>query len=233
MVADSLTLGLMLGYWGANPDDATETVLAAEDCGFESVWTAEAYGSDAFTPLTWYAARTSRIKLGRGLVQLSGRTPAATAMTAATLEALSAGRLTLGLGVSGPQVVEGWYGVPFPKPLERTRDYVDILRSVWRRAVVRTDGPPYPLPYPGGPQLEKPNKLTLHPVRDRIPVLLGAEGPKNVALATQIAAGWLPIFYHAERGAAVDDEALAGAAGDFRICGPGTVVVNDDVAAAV
>src|SRR3954454_21964757 len=111
-MADRLRLGLMLGYWGANPDDATDSELAAEDCGFDSVWTAEAYGSDAVTPLTWYAARTTRIKLGTGLLQLSARTPAATAMTAATLDALSGGRLTLGLGVSGPQVVEGWYGAP-------------------------------------------------------------------------------------------------------------------------
>jgi F420-dependent oxidoreductase-like protein len=232
-MADDLRLGLMLGYWGAQPDDATEHVLVAEDCGFDSVWTAEAYGSDAFTPLTWYAARTSRIKLGTGLVQLSARTPAATAMTAATLDALSGGRLTLGLGVSGPQVVEGWYGVPFPKPLERTRDYVEILRSAWRRDVVSSDSPHYPLPYPGGTTLGKSIKLTLHPVRDRIPVLLGAEGPKNVALATEIADGWLPIFYHVERGADVYAEALAGAPDGFQVCCPVTVVVNDDVQAAV
>jgi F420-dependent oxidoreductase-like protein len=232
-VVDELKLGLMLGYWGANPDDATEAVLAAEDVGFDSVWTAEAYGSDAFTPLTWYAARTRRINLGTGIVQLSARTPAATAMTAATLDALSGSRLTLGLGVSGPQVVEGWYGVPFPKPLERTREYVDILRSAWRRDVVRSEGSHYPLPYPGGTQLGKPIKLTLHPVRDRIPVLLGAEGPKNVELATQIADGWLPIFYHVERAGSVYDEALAGAPDGFRICCPVTVVVNDDVQAAV
>src|SRR3954464_8182288 len=171
----------MLGYWGASPDDATETVLAAEDCGFESVWTAEAYGSDAFTPLTWYAARTSRIKLGTGLVQLSARSPAATAMTAATLDALSGGRLTLGLGVSGPQVVEGWYGAPFPKPLARTREYVDILRKVWRREEPVTGaGPHYPLPSPGGAELGKPLKSIVRPLRPRIPVYLGAEGPKNV-----------------------------------------------------
>src|SRR5438046_8429342 len=145
-MVDELSLGLMLGYWGANPDDATESVLAAEDAGFESVWTAEAYGSDAFTPLTWYAARTSRISLGTGIVQMSARTPAATAMTAATLDALSGGRLTLGLGVSGPQVSEGWYGVPFPKPLERTEEYVDILRAAWRRAGVRNDRRHAPLP---------------------------------------------------------------------------------------
>src|SRR3954464_12283893 len=158
-----LRLGLMLGYWGANPDDASETVLAAEDCGFDSVWTAEAYGSAAFTPLTWYHARTSRLKLRTAPVKLSPRTPAATAMTAATLDALSGGRLTLGLGVSGPQVVEGWYGAPFPKPLARTREYVDILRKVWRRDVVTNDGPHYPLPYPGGMNLGKPIKLTVHP----------------------------------------------------------------------
>jgi F420-dependent oxidoreductase-like protein len=232
-MVDELKLGLMLGYWGANPDDATEAVLAAEDVGFDSVWTAEAYGSDAFTPLTWYAARTKRIKLGTGIVQLSARTPAATAMTAATLDALSGGRLTLGLGVSGPQVVEGWYGVPFPKPLERTREYVDILRSVWRRDVVRNDGPHYPLPFPGGTQLGKSIKLTLHPVRDRIPVLLGAEGPKNVELATQVADGWLPIFYHVERAGSIYEQALSGAPDDFRICCPVTVVVNDDVNAAI
>ena len=232
-MVDQLRLGLMLGYWGANPDDATESVLAAEDCGFDSVWTAEAYGSDAFTPLTWYAARTSRIQLGTGLVQLSARTPAATAMTAATLDALSGGRLTLGLGVSGPQVVEGWYGVPFPKPLERTRDYVEILRSAWRRDVLSSDSAHYPLPYPGGTKLGKSIKLTLHPVRDRIPILLGAEGPKNVALATEIADGWLPIFYHVERGADVYADALVGAPEGFQVCCPVTVVVNDDVAAAV
>src|SRR4051794_9523295 len=223
----------MLGYWVANPDDATETVLAAEDCGFESVWTAEAYGSDAFTPLTWYAARTSRIKLGTGLVQLSARSPAATAMTAATLDALSGGRLTLGLGVPGPQVVEGWYGVPFPKPLERTREYVDIVRRAWRRELLTSDGPHYPLPYPGGMGLGKPIKLTLHPVRDRIPILLGAEGPKNVALATEVADGWLPIFYHVERGPELYAEALAAAPEGFQIACPVTVVVNDDVNAAI
>jgi F420-dependent oxidoreductase-like protein len=228
-----LKLGLMLGYWGAKPDDATETVLAAEDCGFDSVWTAEAYGSDAFTPLSWYAARTSRIKLGTGLVQISARTPAATAMSAATLDALSGGRLVLGLGVSGPQVVEGWYGVPFPKPLERTRDYVEILRRIWRREVVSSESAHYPLPFPGGTGLGKSIKLTLHPLRERIPILLGAEGPKNVALATEIADGWLPIFYHVERGEELYAESLAGAPEGFEVNCPVTVVVNDDVNAAI
>jgi F420-dependent oxidoreductase-like protein len=231
-MVDNMRLGLMLGYWSANPDDATDSVRAAEDVGFDSVWTAEAYGSDAFTPLAWYAARTTRIKLGTGIVQMSARTPAATAMSAATLDALSGGRLMLGLGVSGPQVVEGWYGVPFPKPLARTRDYVDIVRSVWRRDVVTSDSPHYPLPYPGGTGLGKPIKLTVHPVRDRIPILLGAEGPNNVALAAEIADGWLPIFYHVERGSEVYADALRDAPERFQICCPVTVVVNDDLVAA-
>jgi F420-dependent oxidoreductase-like protein len=154
-------------------------------------------------------------------------------MTAATLDALSGGRLTLGLGVSGPQVVEGWYGVPFPKPLERTRDYVDILRKLWRREVSASDSAHYPLPYPGGTELGKSIKLTLHPVRDRIPILIGAEGPKNVEMATQIADGWLPIFFHVERGSDYYAEALAGAPDGFQVCCPVTVSVNDDVATAL
>ena len=227
-----MKLGLSIGYSRAQLDIPVKLIQRAEELGYDSVWTAEAYGSDAFTPLTWYAARTSRIKLGTGIVQLSARTPAATAMSAATLDALSGGRLSLGLGVSGPQVVEGWYGVPFPKPLERTRDYVEIVRSVWRREVVSSASEHYPLPYPGGTGLGKSIKLTMHPVRERIPILLGAEGPKNVALATEIADGWLPIFFHAERGAEVYAEALAGAPVGFEICCPVTVVVNDDVDAA-
>src|SRR5690348_9174934 len=150
MTAD-LKLGLMLGYWTKGPDDATPAVLAAEDAGFHSVWTAEAYGSDAFTALSWYAARTSRIKLGTGLVQISARTPAATAMSAATLDGLSGGRLILGLGVSGPQVVEGWYGQPFAKPLARMREYIEILRKIWaREEPVTHDGTHYRLPLEDG-----------------------------------------------------------------------------------
>ena len=207
-----LKLGLMLGYWvGQGPGDELPKVLAAEDAGFDSVWTAESYGSDVFTPLAWLGSRTSRIKLGTGLCQLSARTPVCTAMTALTLDRLSEGRVLLGLGVSGPQVVEGWYGVPFPKPLARTREYVGILRDVWRReAPVTSDGEHYPLPYPGGTGLGKPLKANCHPLRPDIPVYLGAEGPKNVALAAEIADGWLPIFFHAERGAQMYAEALAG-----------------------
>src|SRR5919197_1057514 len=189
-----MRLGINVGYWQREPDDATETVLAAERLGYDSVWTAEAYGSDAFTALAWYGARTSRIRLGTAVVQMSARPPAATAMHALTLDALSGGRLTLGIGASGPQVVEGWYGVPFPKPLARTREYVDIVRKILRReGPVTNEGEHYPLPYPGGTGLGKPLKLTLHPRRSDLPIILAAEGPKNVALSTEIADGWMPI----------------------------------------
>ena len=232
-MTQDLKLGLMLGYWAAKPDDATEAVLAAEDCGFDCVWTAEAYGSDAITPLTWYAARTTRIGLGTGLVQLSARTPASMAMTAATLDALSGGRLRLGLGVSGPQVVEGWYGAPFTKPLARTRAYVDILRKAWRRELVTNDADEYPLPYPGGMNLGKPLKMTLHPVREDIPIYLGAEGLKNVEMSTEIAQGWLPIFYHPERSKVMYADALRNAQAGFEIACPVTVIIRDSVEEAI
>jgi F420-dependent oxidoreductase-like protein len=234
MTAD-LKLGLMLGYWvGEGPGDQLPLVKAAEDVGFDSVWTAESYGSDVFTPLAWVGAHTSRIKLGTGLCQISARTPVATAMTALTLDRLSGGRMILGLGVSGPQVVEGWYGVPFPKPLARTRDYVQVLRDVWRReGPVTNGGEHYPLPFPGGTGLGKPLKANCHPLRPDIPVYLGAEGPKNVELSTEIADGWLPIFFHAEHGPQMYADALAAAKPGFEIACPVTVVVDDDVQAAI
>lgn len=234
-MTDTLKLGLMLGYWtGQGPGDVIPTVKAAEDLGFDSVWTAESYGSDAFTPLAWLGSHTSRIKLSTGLVQLSARTPAATAMTAMTLDRLSGGRLQLGLGVSGPQVVEGWYGVPFPKPLARTREYVEVMRDIWRReGPVTNSGEHYPLPYPGGTGLGKPLKANIHPLRSDIPVFLGAEGPKNVALAAEIADGWLPIFFHVESAPAVYADALASAKPGFEVAYPITVVVNDDTQAAL
>src|ERR671930_2619653 len=188
--------GLMLGYWGADRWDPIDLVLEAERLGFDSVWTSEAYGSDAFSPLCWIGARTERIKLGTGIVQISARTPAAVAMTAATVDHLSNGRLILGLGVSGPQVVEGWYGQPFAKPLARTREYIAILRDVFARSgPVTAPGPHYPLPYPDGTGLGKPLKSTLHPVRETLPIFLGAEGPKNLALAAEICDGWLALFF--------------------------------------
>ncbi|MBL7489537.1 LLM class F420-dependent oxidoreductase [Frankia sp. AgB1.9] len=234
MTAD-LKLGLNLGYWPASPPPGQlELVTAADDCGYASLWTAEAWGSDAVSPLAWYGAHTNRIKLATGLIQLSARTPACTAMTVATLDHLSGGRVILGLGVSGPQVVEGWYGVPFPKPLARTREYVDIVRkALAREEPVTGDGPHYPLPYPGGTGLGKPLKMILHPLRPQVPIYLGAEGPRNVALAAEIADGWVPIFYHAERGPKAYADALAGARPGFEIACPVTVSITDDVAAGL
>ncbi|MET9626515.1 LLM class F420-dependent oxidoreductase [Lentzea sp. NPDC006480] len=194
-----MKLGLQLGYWGAAPpSNAPELVAAAEQFGFDAVFAAEAWGSDAFTPLAWWGSDTHRVRLGTSVVQMSARTPAACAMHALTLDHLSGGRFVLGLGVSGPQVVEGWYGRPFAKPLARTREYVDILRQVLaREAPVRNDGPHYPLPYqgPGAIGLGKPLKPITHPLRADLPIWLGAEGPKNVALTSEIADGWLAIYY--------------------------------------
>ncbi len=229
-----LKLGINVGYWQGEPDDQTETVLAAERCGYDSVFTAEAYGSDAFTPLAWYAARTSRIKLGTAVVQMSARTPAATAMHALTLDALSGGRVILGLGASGPQVVEGWYGQPFPKPLARTREYLDIVRQIWRReGPVTSEGPHYPLPYPGGAGLGKPLKSIVHPVRSEIPVYLGAEGPKNVALSTEVAQGWLPLFVDPQQIDSVFGASLANRPDGFEIAATVTTIVTDDLASAL
>jgi F420-dependent oxidoreductase-like protein len=196
-MARDLKLGLNIGYWaGGPPPGAQASILEAERLGFDSVWTAEAYGSDALVPLAWWGASTERIKLGTGIVQISARTPAATAMAALTLDHLSGGRLILGLGVSGPQVVEGWYGQPFAKPLGRMREYIRILRSIWARTgPVVNEGPHYPLPLPDGTGLGKPLKLSIHPLRDDIPIYLAAEGPKNVAMAAELCDGWLALFY--------------------------------------
>ena len=196
-MAGDLKLGLMMGYWaGGPPPGAAETVLEAERLGFDSVWTAEAYGSDALVPLAWWGSKTERIKLGTAIVQISARTPAATAMAAMSLDHLSDGRAILGLGVSGPQVVEGWYGQPFAKPLARMREYIGIVRDIWaRQGPVTNDGPHYPLPLPGGTGLGKPLKSSIRPLRPDIPIYLAAEGPKNVALAGELCDGWLALFY--------------------------------------
>ncbi len=192
-----LKLGLQLGYWGAGPPPgAVEQVAEAERLGFDSMWTAESYGSDALTPLAWWGSTTTKMRLGTSLCQLSARAPVAMAMAAQTMDHLSGGRFVLGLGVSGPQVVEGWYGAPFNKPLARTREYIDIVRKVLKRdEPVTNDGEHYPLPYPGGMNLGKPLKSIVHPLREDIPIIMGAEGPKNVALAAEIADGWFPIFF--------------------------------------
>ncbi|MCV7418986.1 LLM class F420-dependent oxidoreductase [Mycobacterium yunnanensis] len=235
-----MKLGLQLGYWGAQPPtNHAELVATAEEAGFDTVFTAEAWGSDAYTPLAWWGRETTRMRLGTSVVQLSARTPTACAMAALTLDHLSGGRHILGLGVSGPQVVEGWYGAKFPKPLARTREYVDVLRQVWaREAPVHSDGPHYPLPLTGEGTtgLGKNLKPITHPLRADIPVMLGAEGPKNVALAAEICDGWLPIFYSPRIGAMYDewlDEGFARPGArrtreTFEICATAQVVVTDD-----
>lgn len=234
-----MKLGYHIGYWSSGPPaDAQDAILEAERLGFDSVWTAESYGSDAFTPLAWWGASTSRIKLGTNLVQISARTPTATAMAALTMDHLSGGRFVLGLGASGPQVVEGWYGQPYPKPLARTREYVDIVRQVFAREGPLTyDGEHYPLPYPGGAGLGKPLKSTVHPLRADLPIYLGAEGPKNVALSAEIADGWLAIFFSPKnddfyRAALAEGFARPGArrtADDFEVAASVPVIVHDDI----
>jgi F420-dependent oxidoreductase-like protein len=194
-----MRLGYHTGYWSAGPPPGVaEAVVAADVSGYDSVWTAEAYGSDAFTPLAWWGASTRHVRLGTAVAQIAARTPTATAMAALTLDHLSGGRAVLGLGVSGPQVVEGWYGQPYPRPLARTREFVAIVRDVLRReGPVRADGDFYRLPLPAdqGSGLGKPLRSTVHPLRADLPVHLAAEGPKNIALAAEIADGWLPLFY--------------------------------------
>ncbi|MFJ3827762.1 LLM class F420-dependent oxidoreductase [Streptomyces sp. NPDC090046] len=199
-----MRLGLALGYWGRGPNPGhLDLATAAENLGYHSVWTAEAWGSDAFTPLTWIAAHTSRIRLGTAIAQMAARTPTATAMHALTLDHLSGGRMMLGLGLSGPQVVEGWYGRPFPSsPLTATREYVDVIRQVLRReGPVALDGRFHSHPYRGddGSGIGKPLKPITHPLRADLPVLLGAEGPKNIAQTTRIADGWLPLYWSPTR----------------------------------
>jgi F420-dependent oxidoreductase-like protein len=224
-------LGLQLGYWTTGPEDPIDLVLEAERLGFDSVWTAEAYGSDCFSPLCWIGARTSRIKLGTAVMQLSARTPACAAMTAMTIDHLSGGRLVLGIGVSGPQVVEGWYGQPFPRPLERTREWLELFRRILRREEpVAFEGRHYQLPLPGG--LGKPLKLINRPLRSHIPVYIGAEGPKNVAQTIEIADGWLPIFFSPYR-TEIYRAALAKARPGFEVACTVTTIVNPDVRAAL
>jgi F420-dependent oxidoreductase-like protein len=188
-------LGLNVGYWGMRGGDTDDlaTVLEAERLGYSVVWAAEAYGSDAVTVLAWLAAHTSTIDIGSAVLQIPARTPTMTAMTAATLDTLSGGRFRLGLGVSGPQVSEGWHGVRFAKPLARTREYVDIVNLALSRERVRYEGQTYQLPLPDGPG--KALHLMVHPVREHIPIYLAAIGPRNLELAGEIADGWQPVFF--------------------------------------
>ena len=227
-----MKLGVQLGYFGAQP---TENIIAiaqeAETLGYESIWTAEAWGSDVFTPLSWIGAHTSKIKLGTGIAQLSARTPAATAMAALTLDHLSGGRMILGLGVSGPQVVEGWYGQPFGKPLSRTREYVEIIRKILKREEpVTNEGDHYPLPYKGEGSwnLGKPLKSITHPLRPDLPIFLGAEGPKNVSMTAEIADGWLPLYYSPYRQEVYADQ-IKNAKESFEISAGVTIEICDDI----
>ena len=230
-----MKLGLSLGYAppGTNPADLFPLVEEAERLGFDSVWVAEAWGTDAVSVLGWLAARTERIKLGSAIMQMPGRTPANAAMTAATLDLLSGGRFLLGLGTSGPQVVEGWHGQPWGKPLGKTREYVEIVRAALRREVVVHHGDHYSIPWdgPSATGLGKPLKLMLRPLRAEIPIYLAALGPKNVALAAEIADGWLPIFVAPERFDDAFGPSLAAAPADFEIAATVSVLVGNDVPA--
>jgi F420-dependent oxidoreductase-like protein len=230
-----MKLGLSLGYAppGTNPADLFPLVEVAERLGFDSVWVAEAWGTDAVSVLGWLAARTEGIKLGSAIMQIPGRTPANAAMSAATLDLLSGGRFLLGLGTSGPQVVEGWHGQPWGKPLGKTREYVEIVRAALRREVVAREGEHYRIPWDGegATGLGKPLKLMLRPLRAEIPIYLAALGPKNVALAAEIADGWLPIFVAPERFDETFGPSLTAAPTDFEIAATASVLVGDDVTA--
>jgi F420-dependent oxidoreductase-like protein len=242
-MAGELKLGLNTGYWaGGPPPGVTESIAEAERLGFDSIWTAEAYGSDCLTPLAWWGAATERVRLGTAIVQMSARQPAATAMAAMTMDHLSGGRFILGLGVSGPQVVEGWYGMPFAKPLARTREYIAILRAIWAREAPLTDGGPhYRLPFPDGTGLGKPLKSSIHPLRSDIPIFLGAEGPKNIALCAELCDGWLAMLFSPAvyedlyRPSLEEGFARPGArrsAADFEVAATVPLIVTDDIEAA-
>ncbi|WP_020673647.1 LLM class F420-dependent oxidoreductase [Amycolatopsis nigrescens] len=234
-----MKLGYHIGYWSSGPPaGALDAIVQAEQLGFDSVWTAEGYGSDAFTPLAWWGSSTTRIRLGTNIVQMSARTPTATAMSALTMDHLSGGRFVLGLGASGPQVVEGWYGQPYPKPLARTREYVEIVRRVIaREKPLSFDGDFFQLPLQGGTGLGKPLKSTVHPLHKDLPIYLAAEGPKNVALSAEICDGWLPLFFSPKSNAfyksAIEEGfARPGArrtAKDFEVAASVPVIVHDDV----
>ncbi len=231
-----MRLGLHVGYWGLGltADEQLGLVKAAEDAGFDSVWAAEAYGSDAVTVLAWLAGQTDRIRLGSAIFQMPARSPAMTAMTAATLDHLSDGRVLLGIGTSGPQVAEGWHGQRFANQLGRTREYVDIVRKALARERLEYHGKEYTLPLPDGPG--KALKLMIGPVQERIPIYIAAIGPKNTQLTGEIADGWIPIFFspeHVGESRALLEEGAARAGrslnGAFDIAPSVSVCIDDDV----
>ncbi len=233
-----MKLGLHIGYWGLwmGPEAQHAAAVAAERLGYDSVWAAEAYGSDAATVLGWLAGATSRVKLGSAVFQMPARTPAMTAMTAATLDGLSGGRLILGLGSSGPQVSEGWHGQPFARQLRRTREYVEVVRMALARERLVYHGETLELPLPNGPG--KALKLTIAPVQERIPIYLAALGPRNTALAGEIADGWLPTFFSPEhishfRGLLAQGAERSGRAlGEVEIAPMVSVHISDDLESA-
>jgi F420-dependent oxidoreductase-like protein len=235
-----MRLGLQLDY--TNPVEAVALAAEADRLGYHSVWASEAYGADAVTPMAWIAARTERILVGSGIMQMPARSPATTAATVATLDLLSGGRTLLGLGTSGPQVAEGWHGQAWGKPLTRTREYVEIVRAVLRRdAPVEHHGEHYDIPFsgPGATGLGKPLKIILRPLRETVPVYLAAIGPRNVALAAEIGDGWLPIFFSPERFAEVHRTSLeegfarrGGRPEAFDVAPLVPVLLADDVDAA-
>lgn len=240
-----MRLGISFGYqdWGAGLPGAIAMAQEADRLGYESGWVAEAYGTDAITPITWLLAHTERLKMGTAIAQMPARAPAMTAMTAATLDMMSGGRFLLGIGASGPQVSEGWYGEVYGKPLGRTREYVEILRKVWaREAPLEHHGAHYDIPYtgPGASGLGKPLKIIVHPRTADIPVYIASIGPKNVELTAEIADGWLPIFFSPTRSDAVWGDALAAgfakaggakSLADLDVAATVTVLVGDDVQA--
>ena len=224
-----MKLGFQMGYWNKGPYHAIEVAKEAENLGYDSVWTAEAYGSDCVSPLAWLGSHTKKLKLGTSVMQISARTPVCAAMTALTMDHLSEGRFILGVGVSGPQVVEGWYGQPFTRPLERTKEWMEIFRQVIKReAPVEFHGNQYELPLNGGMHLGKPLKSITHPRSPYIPVYMGAEGPKNIQLATEIADGWFPIFVSPYK-MDIFDDSIKNRSKDFEIAAMVQVNVNDNL----
>jgi F420-dependent oxidoreductase-like protein len=231
-----MRLGLNVGYWGLGlgADDQRRLVREAEAMGFDSVWAAEAYGSDAATVLAWLAANTEKVKIGSAIFQMPARSPAMTAMTAATIDNLSGGRMILGIGSSGPQVAEGWHGQRFAKQLQRTREYVAIVRKALDRERLEFDGDSYTLPLPDGPG--KALKLMIAPVQERIPIYVAAIGPKNTQLVGEIADGWLPTFFSPEHVGEFRDLLEEGASragrtldGSFDIAPNVNVCIDDDI----
>jgi F420-dependent oxidoreductase-like protein len=231
-----MKLGFAMGYAppGTNPTELIELAQEAERLGYDSAWAAEAWGTDVVTVLAWLGATTTTLKLGAGIMQIPARTPAMTAMTAATLDLMSGGRVLLGLGTSGPQVVEGWHGQAFGRPLGRTREYIEIVRAAIRRDLLQHSGEHYTIPYAAedATGLGKPLKLMMRPHRDEIPVYLAAIGPRNVALAAEIADGWLPIWISPERLQDVFGPALGAAKPGFDVAAFAVpVALTDDVQA--